>query len=236
MFDSSPAFLHGLCFWLPVPIRLPVGPGCRRGLSVLARVVSRRAHGSRTTPGLTRTRDDVPSSVAFPIGAHGRRPICVFRSSIPGPSMPLSMLHPVPHGTQRKTRGQDGSLLLSCGALSSPTTRRFIPTIALPNGRGSDSKSRSINDVIRAPTVSTYEVEFSPKMAGYFSPCAFRAMFMRFRSISAWATNYFRLRPFWFRLRRVREGLLRSREVVSRQKLAMLFRRLGAETVALRAA
>src|SRR5450432_4415616 len=105
-------------------------PGYRRGLSVLARVVSRRAHGSRTTPGLTRTRDDVPSSVAFPSGAHGRRPICVFRSSIPGPSMPLSTLNPAPHCTQRKTRGQDGSLFLSCGAPSSPTTRRFIPTIA----------------------------------------------------------------------------------------------------------
>src|SRR5881227_290165 len=51
--------------------------------------------------------------------------------------MPLSTLHPAPRGTQRKTRGQDGSLLLSCGALSSPTARRFIPTIALPCGRGS---------------------------------------------------------------------------------------------------
>jgi hypothetical protein len=39
-------------------------------------------------------------------------------------------------GTQRKTRGQDGSLLLSCGALSSPTTRRFIPTLALAYARG----------------------------------------------------------------------------------------------------
>jgi hypothetical protein len=36
MFDSSPAFMHGLCFWLPVPIRRLVSPGCRRGLSVLA--------------------------------------------------------------------------------------------------------------------------------------------------------------------------------------------------------
>ena len=137
MFDSSPAFMHGLCFWLPVPIRRLVGPGYRRGLSVLARVVSRRAHGSWTTPGLTRTRDCVPASIAFPLEAHGRRPKCAFRSSIPGPSMPLSMLHPAPHGTRRKTRGQDGSLLLSCGALSSPTTRRFIPTIALPRGHGS---------------------------------------------------------------------------------------------------
>src|ERR1700686_1281312 len=26
MFDSSPAFMHGLCFWLPVPIRRLVSP------------------------------------------------------------------------------------------------------------------------------------------------------------------------------------------------------------------
>ena len=114
-----------------------VGPGCQRGLPVLARAVFRRAHGSWTTPGLRGTRVGIPPSVAFPLGAHGRRPVCVFRSSIPGPSVPLSMLHPAPHGTQRKTRGQDGSLLLSCGALSSPTARRFIPAIALPYGHGS---------------------------------------------------------------------------------------------------
>ena len=112
------------------PARSTVSDGYRRGLSVLARAVSRRAHGSWTTPGLTGTRDCVPASVAFPLQAYGRRPNCAFRSSIPGPSMPLSMLHPAPHGAQRKTRGQDGSLLLSCGALSSPTARRFIPTIA----------------------------------------------------------------------------------------------------------
>ena len=33
MFDFSPAFMHGLCFWLPVPIRWLVGPGCRRDLA-----------------------------------------------------------------------------------------------------------------------------------------------------------------------------------------------------------
>ena len=137
MFDSSPAFAHGLCFWLPVPFRWRVRPGIQRGLSVLAHVISRRAHGSWTTPDPTGTRVIVPASVAFPLQAHGRHPNCVFRSSIPGPSMPLSMLHPAPRGTQRKTRGQGGSLLLSCGALSSPTTRRFIPTIALAYARGS---------------------------------------------------------------------------------------------------
>jgi len=131
MFDSSLACLPGLRFWLPGPVRRRISPGCRRGLSVLARAVSRRAFGSWTTPGLAAARAYAPASVAFPLQAHGRRPEFVFRSSIPRPSMPLSTLHPVPHGTQRQTRGQDGSLLLSCGALSSPTTRRFIPTIAL---------------------------------------------------------------------------------------------------------
>ena len=107
----------------------PHWDGCPRGLSVLARAVSRRAYGSRTTPGPTRTRVCVPASVAFPLEAHGRHPRCAFRSSIPRPSMPLSTLHPAPHGAWRKTRGQDGSLLLSCGALSSPTARRFYPDV-----------------------------------------------------------------------------------------------------------
>ena len=139
MFDSSLACLPGLRFWLPGPVRRRISPGCRRGLSVLARAVSRRAYGSWTTPGLAAARAYAPASVAFPLQAHGRRPEFVFRSSIPRPSMPLSTLHPVPHGTQRKTRGQDGSLLLSCGALSSPTARRFIPTIALAAARGSEA-------------------------------------------------------------------------------------------------
>src|SRR5207237_4246126 len=155
------ASLVRLLRWYYAPVRLltdvharivllasradPVGwlaPGCQRGLPVLARAVFRRAHGSWTTPGLRGTRVCVPRSVAFPFGAHGRRPVWVFRSSIPGPSVPLSMLHPAPHGTQRKTRGQDGSLLLSCGALSSPTARRFIPAIALRYRRGSVSNGR----------------------------------------------------------------------------------------------
>src|SRR5580692_1876964 len=160
--------MHGLRFWLPVPIRRLVSPGCRRGLSVLARAVSRRAHGSWTTPGLMATRVIVPISVAFPLQAHGRRPNCVFRSSIPGPSMPLSTLHPAPRGTQRKTRGQDGLLLLSCGALSSPTARRFIPTIALADARGSDLshdrllQSRDRQGVVFLQTARTLPIRLTP--------------------------------------------------------------------------
>src|SRR5438067_7003980 len=66
--------------------------------------------------------------------------------------MPLSTLHPAPHGTQRQTRGQDGSLLLSCGALSSPTARRFIPTLTLANARGSVTLSNQ-GSCYRAMTV-----------------------------------------------------------------------------------
>ena len=138
----SPTCMTGLCLWLPGPIH-QYCDGCRRGLSVLARAVSRRAYGSGTTPGLLVTRDNATRSVAFQIGAHGWRPEFVFRSSIPRPSMPLSTLHPAPRVTQRKTRGQDGSLLLSCGALSSPTARRFIPTLALHDCRGSVWPGRS---------------------------------------------------------------------------------------------
>jgi hypothetical protein len=134
---------------LPSRTGPPIGSpgGFRRGLSVLARAVSRRAYDSRPTPDLWRTRLVAPPSVSFPMQARGRRPVCVFRSSIPRPSMPLSTLHPAPRGTQRKTRGQDGWLLLSCGALSSPPARRFIPTIALAHGRGSETHLRVCNEV-----------------------------------------------------------------------------------------
>ena len=131
--------MHGWCFWLPVPIRRLVSPDACE-VSRFSRVQFLDvllAPGSWTTSGLSGTRHGVPVSVAFPLEAHGRRPKCAFRSSIPGPSMPLSTLHLAPHGSRRKTRGQDGSLLLSCGALSSPTARRFIPTIALADARGS---------------------------------------------------------------------------------------------------
>src|SRR5580700_8300480 len=61
-------------------------------------------------------------------------------STPPAPGMRFSKLDSSPvdasvytsPGTQRKTGGQDGSLLLSRGALSSPTVRRFIPTLAPP--------------------------------------------------------------------------------------------------------
>jgi hypothetical protein len=101
--------------------------GCLRGLSVLARAVSRRAFGSWTTPGWASARVFAPAHVAFPLLGLGRHPEFVFRSSIPRPSMPLFTLHPAPRGTQRKTQGQDGSLLLSCGALFIPDYTPVYP-------------------------------------------------------------------------------------------------------------
>ena len=50
-----------------------------------------------------------------------------FGALSPSPSFPLFTLRSLPHDNQRKTRGQNGSLFLSCRALSSPTICRFIP-------------------------------------------------------------------------------------------------------------
>ena len=66
---------------------------------------------------------------AFPLGSQGRHLQLDSRSSIPGPPAPLSMLRMPARAGRRKTRSQDGSLLLSCRALSSPTTCRFIPAL-----------------------------------------------------------------------------------------------------------
>src|SRR4051812_15433639 len=47
-----------------------------------------------------------------------------------GLRVPLSWLHPRPYDRPRRTRGQDGSLFLSCTALSSATPCRFIPALS----------------------------------------------------------------------------------------------------------
>ena len=50
-----------------------------------------------------------------------------FRGSIPGPHVPLSMLRLHSYEYTRMTRGQHGSLLLSCERLSLSATHRFAP-------------------------------------------------------------------------------------------------------------
>ena len=53
--------------------------------------------------------------------------IHLFRSSISRLHVPLSTLHDQPCDWPRMTRGQDGSLCLSCVTLSFTAPRRFIP-------------------------------------------------------------------------------------------------------------
>src|SRR5438477_2228700 len=55
----------------------------------------------------------------------------LFEAQSPGPPIPLSTLQARPRDLACKTRGQDGfAALLSCRALSSPTTCRFIPALS----------------------------------------------------------------------------------------------------------
>jgi len=101
----------------------------RRGLPVLVHVVSWRAWGLRLrgTPDRLAFSPALvwPSPSVHRVGV----PIYDFRSSIPSPPMPLFTLRPAPRDTARKTRGQVGSLLLSCRTLSFLTTCRFIPAL-----------------------------------------------------------------------------------------------------------
>ncbi len=82
--------LHG-----PIWIVRPRHPG---DLPVLVYVVSQRARGLR----LRRTDEPLASSavhrVAFPLSGESRHPgTMIFRSSKPGPLIPLSTLRPTPH-------------------------------------------------------------------------------------------------------------------------------------------
>src|SRR6266704_1704594 len=101
-----------------------------RDLPVLVHVVSQRARVLR----LRRTEQPLANSVAAvlpsSISERSRHPDpSAFRSSnSPAHWYLWSTLHETPHGAPCKTRGQDGvAVLLSCRALSSPTTCRFIP-------------------------------------------------------------------------------------------------------------
>jgi len=65
--------------------------------------------------------------VAFRLARRRRRSESLFRGSIPSLHVPLPTLRLRPRDLFRMTRGQDGSLLLSCVTLSFTTRRRFSP-------------------------------------------------------------------------------------------------------------
>src|SRR5262249_7852842 len=66
----------------------------------------------------------LPSPLRQKVGILKQR---FFEAQSPGPPIPPSTLRAPPHDVTRKTRGQDGfAVLLSCRALSSPTTCRLF--------------------------------------------------------------------------------------------------------------
>ncbi len=76
----------------------------------------------------------------------------VFRGSTGGPPVPLSTLHPRCRQRRRMTRGQRGSLLLHCGALSIPDSPPVYP-----------GASRQASPLLRCacPLCSTYCFEYA---------------------------------------------------------------------------
>ena len=107
--------------------------GYQRGLSVLVRAVSRRAYGSWTTPGLTKTCDVVSASVAFLLKALSRRPEFVFSKL---DSSPVDASVYTSPGTSRHPAQDSRSRWFVIVGLFHPTARRFIARLALPCGRG----------------------------------------------------------------------------------------------------
>jgi hypothetical protein len=78
--------------------------------------------GSLTTPVPDTARDlspclVLPSPSDYKVGVR----YGIFEARCPSPLVPLSTLQYEPHDSHCKTRGQIGSLLLICRALSSPT-------------------------------------------------------------------------------------------------------------------
>jgi hypothetical protein len=95
--------------------------------------VSMHAQGLRPRRAVRNLAMAVPSVLpsAYPdsVGAPER----CFRGSILSLHVPLSTLHGVPYDTPRMTRGQVGSLLLSCMTLSFTTRRQFHQRTRMPS-------------------------------------------------------------------------------------------------------
>ena len=67
----------------------------------------------------------LPSLYKYKVGT----PFSSFRSSVSQPTFASVYASRWPHGFPGKTRGQVGSLLLSCRTLSFPAVCRFIPAL-----------------------------------------------------------------------------------------------------------
>src|SRR6266849_5587109 len=79
------------------------------GLPVLVHTISRRARGLRLRGSAVRLAISAVTACCLPLQTTGSATsVCGFRSSIPCPSLPLSMLRTAPRDARRKTRGQDG--------------------------------------------------------------------------------------------------------------------------------
>jgi hypothetical protein len=149
MFDSSPTSLHGLCLWLPVPIRRLVGPACWRGLSVLARAVSPRVHGSWTTPACRELAmafpPVLPSRCEHTVGAR----IAFFEAQFPARRCLCLRFtrHLATPGARLEVEMVRYSFL--GGALSSPTARRLSRRKRVPMGLRSPNgtKTRRVGHV-----------------------------------------------------------------------------------------
>src|SRR5215813_13053711 len=90
----------------------------------------------------------LPSPLRQKVGILKQR---FFEAQSPGPPIPLSTLRAPPRDVARKTRGQDGfAVLLSCRALSSPTTCRFIPALdVIPPNRRLEARLTKRNSLVR---------------------------------------------------------------------------------------
>jgi hypothetical protein len=122
--------VHGrrTAFCLRGPVSVEDDPRQSGGLPVLGPVASRRAEGLRLRRAAGPLASPAARRGAFPLGGWGRRPGGSFRSSIAPPADALvyasrvtSRCHPQDSGSGRSRS------LLSCRALASPATCRFIP-------------------------------------------------------------------------------------------------------------
>ncbi len=111
------------------------------GASRFSRMEFLCVHGVFDSAGRRCTCAGAHCVIAFRTGRRGRLPGSPFRSSIPGPHIPLSNASSAAFASHRPrmARGQGGSLFLPCMTLSFTTPCRFIPTLSsqdwLPHSR-----------------------------------------------------------------------------------------------------